>query len=1813
MKIFHLIALFSFFSTLSVFGDMEKEHLKLYASFDRSEKPEIARDECGLRSAGKMYFSEGKFGRALRFSHQSDVGDLLYNLGKSMAGREWSIAMWVCPEEPPQKGGKTPGRYLFRTNLGWATGNIFAGFDNWGRFFLNHFDAAKTYRGATIPASAIPLNQWTHLTFGYKDGRHVIYLNGIEAAYTRNLDVRKPGPKQTILRIGSMDFRSRDQFGGLVDELKIFDRLLTPEEAKRIMDSTPGKPALDVLLYAPFEGSVDAEGAGSFSASQLLFTKGNAGEGVKVVRHGYDRKGSLILNQIRGIGGKAVSIVFFFRPDWDGGKDSAVHGLFHVTAGDLNYGLAKQGNDVCFTITSQGRTQTLTLPAVLLKKGRTSRIAAGYDFERRKLFLSIDHRKTEAALSPVYSNSRTDGAMLVGDVPGNDTYSKTQSEGVIDELLAAAGLQTPETLAGLQKEKAKKIAQIQKKTLTITPVREQEKPLWDLNGAECITTPTREKITLNALWRMQLTDKEFAFDPTSWIYLAVPGRYSGQGNGMTDCEFYLRDSNLKKLPRNTWYRGKNPYTFTSGYFERAFLVPERWKGRQIVLLLDELSRSQKGTVYLNGRELTKLDYGIFFEIPIPQTQLRFGEYNYLTIHTVDNGQYWAWRGIKGDTWLEVKPKISVEHPWIRTSVKNGTATFEATVRNTSDRPESVILESQISGKNAPSPARSSTVFLNPGESKKITFMTRWTDASFWSPETPYLYTCVFTLKNRSGTTLDVFPPIRFGFREFEIRGRDYYLNGKKIHLFNHEGWANASSDLKEARRIARTLKKLGYNAVRTNFPLEAKDNYPDNIMRVCDEEGLLQLVGIDGVSGREFALWNNPAVRQALERRMANMILRWRNHPSNIIYFMSTNFLGYGWDFHPLKLADGYLPAFQQKKYQTCLEGVKIMRKYDSSRPSFFQAGGNFGEIITTNAYFCWWPQTERNGWPEVWSRIGKKPLHIIETSFPYWRSFFGMDLKYQGRNRKPLFYYENLARYYGPEIYRDNDPEMQRSIALSTQDKTAELYYDAPLHQKLRSDLLRETIRFWRGFDMSGICPFSELLYAFRKNAPHRTRHLAKQWEVDVKDFRRSGWHGDLRKIQYLADINPEEPLPVASALKDALAPKLVFLDGGTQEPVDRTHNYAAGSTLEKRIVLINDTLEDVPFQGIWNLADQNGTFREILKPGEVRHLPISVRLPEVSARTEYRLKVETEGLPSFSQTITVFPPAAPPSVEGIALYDPVGWTAETLKRLGIRSTDAAAMKSLNGIRLLLIGRESLQPGFMTVARRLRLKAAVDSGKVNVIVFEQKPEALALLGLRTTPVYARDVFPGHGFSVPGLKSGDFSQWAGNGTLAPSHQPPAPNTEDNVASPLWHWSNANIVSSYPIRRPVEGDFRILLSCGMDLIYSPLVEMKSGKGRLLFCQLEISGRTRNDPAADLLAAHLVAEYAKPNPNTATVPELLTPETIEKNEIPALLNRVKNGACLFVPPGNASLFGIQVARQETIREFRITTEGRRYWPLLTERDTYLRAPQRLAVLSGRSITPLTEPAFAAEQRFGKGRILFLEFLRNPQKEELERGLKFGADSSTAWSAEILAERFRQMRNLAEAVCGKDFPSMAERFERMYLAAQTIDLNGQWFLRTDPDKSGLKSGWQKPESFEQTKGWETVTVPGYFNRQLPHIGQFIGSVWYRRSVTLPEELRGKRLFLDLGAVDDLDEAYANGRKIGHTGEDTDGYWIARRLYPIPAELTRSGILRIAIRCENLRGNGGITGYARILIPRNQANRNPYPYTGLQATYLTETHVRW
>ncbi len=70
---------------------------------------------------------------------------------------------------------------------------------------------------------------------------------------------------------------------------------------------------------------------------------------------------------------------------------------------------------------------------------------------------------------------------------------------------------------------------------------------------------------------------------------------------------------------------------------------------------------------------------------------------------------------------------------------------------------------------------------------------------------------------------------------------------------------------------------------------------------------------------------------EKLERKLSSAVIKWRNHPSVVLWYLSGNQLGYAWDYHPLKQADGYLPSFKNEFADICLETAKLLDKYDGT------------------------------------------------------------------------------------------------------------------------------------------------------------------------------------------------------------------------------------------------------------------------------------------------------------------------------------------------------------------------------------------------------------------------------------------------------------------------------------------------------------------------------------------------------------------------------------------------------------------------------------------------------------------------------------------------------------------------------------------------------------------------------------------------------------------------------------------------------------------------------------------------------------------
>ena len=124
----------------------------------------------------------------------------------------------------------------------------------------------------------------------------------------------------------------------------------------------------------------------------------------------------------------------------------------------------------------------------------------------------------------------------------------------------------------------------------------------------------------------------------------------------------------------------------------------------------------------------------------------------------------------------------------------------------------------------------------------------------------------------------------------------------------------------------------------------------------------------------------------------------------------------------------------------------------------------------------------------------------------------------------------------------------------------------------------------------------------------------------------------------------------------------------------------------------------------------------------------------------------------------------------------------------------------------------------------------------------------------------------------------------------------------------------------------------------------------------------------------------------------------------------------------------------------------------------------------------------------------------------------------------------------------------------------------------------KIGDDMAWRAPQ-FDDGD-WERIRVPAFWETQ-GHKG-YDGFAWYRVRFRLNPELRGQHLILFLGRIDDIDEAYLNGERIGKTGTRfTNGGDEYRRwrAYTIPNDKILSDQDNVvAVRVYDGFAHGGI-----------------------------------
>ncbi|MDH3651229.1 MAG: plastocyanin/azurin family copper-binding protein, partial [Saprospiraceae bacterium] len=102
-----------------------------------------------------------------------------------------------------------------------------------------------------------------------------------------------------------------------------------------------------------------------------------------------------------------------------------------------------------------------------------------------------------------------------------------------------------------------------------------------------------------------------------------------------------------------------------------------------------------------------------------------------------------------------------------------------------------------------------------------------------------------------------------------------------------------------------------------------------------------------------------------------------------------------------------------------------------------------------------------------------------------------------------------------------------------------------------------------------------------------------------------------------------------------------------------------------------------------------------------------------------------------------------------------------------------------------------------------------------------------------------------------------------------------------------------------------------------------------------------------------------------------------------------------------------------------------------------------------------------------------------------------------------------------------------------------------------------------------------WGDIKVPSRWSQTgVAELEQFDGVVWHRTTIDLSEEQARSEVRLHLGIVDDTDDTYFNGVRIGGMIRRWDGI----RDYSVPRNIIRAGTNTIAVKVADGSGGGGI-----------------------------------
>jgi hypothetical protein len=447
------------------------------------------------------------------------------------------------------------------------------------------------------------------------------------------------------------------------------------------------------------------------------------------------------------------------------------------------------------------------------------------------------------------------------------------------EFLCASGL----VLGGIGTAEAKE-----------APLPAGVKAVWDLDKAHRDTTPTRERVCLNGLWRWQPAKEiEDPVPDDGWGYFKVPGFWPGNANyELEDCQTLhvhpsFKDVELRKI--------------SAAWHQREITIPDGWDGRRIVLSLEYLNSF--AVVYVDGKKAGEVRFPagevdftaacrpghkyvlsiLVAALPLKGVLLSYTDMN--SAKEVKGSV--ARRGLCGDVSLGgMSSAARIADAKVDTSVRKEEITYSVALEGLAvDVAYALRVKIEENGRGV---HEFTSKAFKAADIKKcrIAITEKWKPEKLWDLHTPQnMLTAQVSLVESvgKGKLLDAYHPVRFGFREFWIDGRDFFLNGSRIHLsalpLDNAQIGARSATYEAARETIKRFQSFGINFVYThNYGCEpgAHVSFAE-ILRAADDEGMLV-----ALSQPHFAHYEWKRRRPGQRLRAACRVLRARGSESSI-------------------------------------------------------------------------------------------------------------------------------------------------------------------------------------------------------------------------------------------------------------------------------------------------------------------------------------------------------------------------------------------------------------------------------------------------------------------------------------------------------------------------------------------------------------------------------------------------------------------------------------------------------------------------------------------------------------------------------------------------------------------------------------------------------------------------------------------------------------------------------------------------------------------------------------------------------------------